>query len=445
MEVTTVDGEEPTCDYISPPDGLSGLTIDNATKVPGRLRKWRNGEVVYDSGDYVEGASGMRIKIRGNTSAYEPKKPFKVKLEKKADLLCRDDEAYADKEWLLMKDDNDIEANELLHLMIGLQVAERCGMPWEPKSEFVNLMVNGDYRGVYILCESIKRGKTRVDVNKDTGFIIERDPYWWKEDLFFTTDRHQINYTFKYPEADDVTAEQVDTIKTQMDKVEDAIWNGQLDTLVDLDNMARWLMAHDILGTWDAIGSNIYLVKYDDSPDSKIQMGPLWDFGSIMRMTGEWANVHTGEEFYFHYLLDMAASVNIPFIEAYQTAWDERGKYVPDEMVAFLTAFLASDVAVSLQKSNHWDMARWQLLKPSVKEMVQQAITWFKERKEWMSETLVPMRIGEIRQDPWTETVGNDVRYYDLGGIPAAANTKGIRIRVDHQSGRERAVKIYVP
>ena len=443
VEVTTVDGEEPTCDYLSPPDGLSGLTIDNATKVPGRLRIWRHGEYVYDSGEYVKDTTGMRIKIRGNTSAYEKKKSFKVKLEKKADLLFRDDDAYRDREWLLMKDDQNVKGGELLHLMIGLRAASLCGMPWQPQAEFVNLMMNGDYRGVYMLCESIKCDKMRVDIDHDKGFIIERDPYWWKEDFFFATDRHRMHYTFKHPDDDDVTIEEVDRVKAMMDEVENAIWNGGIDALVDIDIMATWLMAHDILGTWDSLGSNIYLTRHDDAPDSKILMGPLWDFGSIMRMEGNWASVHTGEAFYFHYLLHLAASVNRPFIEAYQSAWERRGKYVPDEMVDYLTTFLASDEAEALQTSNQWDVERWNRPYLSVEEMAEKAIVWFGQRKEWLSSAVETMAIDDIRYEAPSASKKHVVRYYDLGGATASQEGKGLRIRIEQTEDGRLAVKTY--
>ena len=87
VEVTTVGGEEPTCDYLSPPPYATGHGITNATKVPGRLRIIDSGECVYDSGDFDGEDGGMTIKIRGNSSAYQAKKPYKVRLRRKADLL----------------------------------------------------------------------------------------------------------------------------------------------------------------------------------------------------------------------------------------------------------------------------------------------------------------------------------------------------------------------
>ena len=87
LYIQTVDSEEPTCDYVSAPAGCMGKTIANATKVPGRMiiYQWLDemDSVLYDSGDYEKDVSGMTIKIRGNTSAYYEKKPYKIKLQKK--------------------------------------------------------------------------------------------------------------------------------------------------------------------------------------------------------------------------------------------------------------------------------------------------------------------------------------------------------------------------
>lgn len=267
VEVTTVGGEEPTCDYLSPPPYSTGSGIANATKVPGRLRIYDKGEYVYDSGDYIKDVGGMTIRIRGNSSAYQDKKPFKVKLEGKADLLCRgNDDIFKDKDWLLMKEEFLPEGGTLLNLMVGLETARQCGMPWEPQARFVNLTVNGDYRGIYMLCESVERNeRCRIDVDKETGYIVEYDPYWWNEDVYFSTSRHEKKYTFKYPEPEDVTTEQMDYIRDVLNQLEDAIWKGDYPSLMDVESMATWLMAHDLLGTTDAYGSNIFITKYDDT------------------------------------------------------------------------------------------------------------------------------------------------------------------------------------
>ena len=106
LVVTTVNGEEPTYDRADPPTDCFGLSIMNATKVPARMTISVDGKVVYDSGDYEKDKGGLTVKVRGNTTAFHSKKPYKLKLQKKADLLCRGDEKFKDKEWALIKDEN---------------------------------------------------------------------------------------------------------------------------------------------------------------------------------------------------------------------------------------------------------------------------------------------------------------------------------------------------
>ena len=69
ITIETEDGEEPTCEYVEHPEGMAGYGTRNATKVPGRLTITLGDELLFDSGPYAKDSSGMRIKIRGNSSA----------------------------------------------------------------------------------------------------------------------------------------------------------------------------------------------------------------------------------------------------------------------------------------------------------------------------------------------------------------------------------------
>ena len=142
LTITTVNGEVPTYERADPPKGCIGLSIKNATKVPARMTISVDGKVVYDSGDYEKDKSGLTIKVRGNTSAYAYKRPFKLKLQKKADLLRRGDKKFNDKDWALIKD-------EKLRSKMGLKINELLGIQWTPSYEYVNLVFNGEYHGVY--------------------------------------------------------------------------------------------------------------------------------------------------------------------------------------------------------------------------------------------------------------------------------------------------------
>ena len=101
--INTVNNEEPTCEFVTSPEGAAGKSITNATKVPCSITIRLHDEILYESGLYKADTSGATIKIRGNTSTKLRAKPYKLKLEKKADLLLRDDDdKYKDKEFLLL-------------------------------------------------------------------------------------------------------------------------------------------------------------------------------------------------------------------------------------------------------------------------------------------------------------------------------------------------------
>ena len=187
--INTVDGEEPTAEYTYPPDGAYGRGIKNATKVPAQMKIFKDGKskAIYDSGEYVKKTSGLTIKLRGNTSvSLTGKSPYKLKLQKKADLLAdllgRSEKEYKDKDWILLKDGTS------LNTFVGMAVADLAGTSWTPEFAFVNVVINDNYRGTYLLIEAISDGEKRINIAED-GYIIERDAYWWNEDVKFITTR----------------------------------------------------------------------------------------------------------------------------------------------------------------------------------------------------------------------------------------------------------------
>ena len=155
--IETNNYEEPTFDKVITPEGCWGNGITNAQKVPGRMLIVYEKKILYDSEK-----EGIKIKVRGNTTAYEEKKPYKIKLSKAADLLLRgDDKKYADKDWCLIKD-------ELLMAKVGFYLGELIGMTWTPRYKYVNLVMNSKYLGPYMLIEAVEKNNS-CRLNVDAG------------------------------------------------------------------------------------------------------------------------------------------------------------------------------------------------------------------------------------------------------------------------------------
>lgn len=417
--VETINQEEPTCDYVTPPPGAWGAGITNATKVPGRVQVIKKAEgIVFDSGEYEKGESGMTIKIRGNTSAYDDKKPYKIKLQVKKDMLHRsaeDGKDYRDKDWLLIKETH-------LNTLIGFKVNQIMGLQWTPSFEYVNLIFNNDYRGVYMLCEAVGRNKDcRLNVDKDSGYIAEVDSYWWNEDVYFKSNAGKY-FTFKYPDSDDITPEQIQHFEERISEFEQSLVNGTYENYIDIDSFTSWLLAHDILGTWDSGGSNIYLTLYDLSAEAKLTMANLWDFDSIMKQEAEFARIHTDPFFYYPTLFDYS-----DFSSAYHEKWISVHKMVFQTIKDYINEFAVSEAGNALAASHPYDKQRWGSAGKNVTTAAHDAIDWFERREVWLTDTLSNMGIVSI---PNIEEVHAPIaNTYDLFGRKVSTKSNGLLIR----------------
>lgn len=428
VQIETVDGVLPTCDFVSAPEGCWGSGITNKTKVPSRMTIQKGTEMIYDSGDYVKDKSGLTIAIRGNSSAYSAKKPYKLKLQKKADLLMRgDDKTYKDKQWLLLKDDWSIS----LCSMIGWKVGELVGLQWTPKFQFVNVTINGDYKGVYMLAEAVKEKAGRLDIDVDSGYIIEYDAYWWNEDLSLDQGAYYsyapMRYTFKYPDSEDITNEQLDYIQQNINNVEAAIADGTYPDYIDIESFATWLLTHDILGTADNGGSNIYLTKYDNTEDSKLTMANLWDLDTIMKIEDSWATIHIMRGYYFYWLF---LNDNKAFAKAYVDKWNELSPTFVNQISSFLDDFAASDEAKALDLSRTLDGQRWNIVSRNVENEVEAAKTWFTNRKTWLDEHVAEIDLSTDINKLTSKKEASSQPVYHLSGYRMpSGSVNGIMVK----------------
>ena len=106
--ITTTDGTEPTSTGVLAPEGLIGASITDIVPKEAQMQIYRADTLWYDSGDYEKDESGIRIRHRGNTSAYFlENKPYKLSLEKKANLIEAEKGDTIDrrsKDWVLINE-----------------------------------------------------------------------------------------------------------------------------------------------------------------------------------------------------------------------------------------------------------------------------------------------------------------------------------------------------
>ena len=136
---------------------------DRETEIPAKLQIW---------GEHAPESEIMKLTIRGrgNTSwTNMPKKSYKIEFIDKQSMLGMP----KDRDWALIANyaDKTLMRNYLMyHLSAELDAY------YAPRCEFVEVYLNKEYLGVYLLTETIKIGKNRVNIpNNENSYIVEID------------------------------------------------------------------------------------------------------------------------------------------------------------------------------------------------------------------------------------------------------------------------------
>lgn len=230
-------------------------------------------------GDTVMEQTPMLIEGRGNYTWTVPKKPYKIKFQNAVQLL----DLPEGKKFALLANYHD---PGLIHAALGFTAGKLLDFGWVPSYAYVELVLNGEYVGNYQLVESIQARKNRIDIDKKTGFILE-EVYPDRLDVervhFFSSLEHRL-YEFKDPDGEDVSEEQKAYAEEVIDEMERNLSDADADwrESVDVKSFVTWYYWVNVFNLYEC---NTYLVKQANTSDSKIKMGPVWDFDWGMGLT----------------------------------------------------------------------------------------------------------------------------------------------------------------
>jgi len=232
-----------------------------------------NGNMIIKNEGEIVSENSMRIKGRGNATWTYEKKPYKIKLDKKAPILGMEEA----KDWVLLANYTD---KTLMRVGISLYLSRLMQFPWTCDDRFVELVLNGEYMGNYQLVEPVEQGTNRVNI-PDDGYLFERDGYYDQEPNYFVSTMGY-GFSFKNPDPeDDLTPQQWEYIKNYMDEFESILQSSTFDDplegyirFIDKPSFVKWFVFQNIMANMD---TNVYMVK-EDMGDSKVEMYPVWDF-----------------------------------------------------------------------------------------------------------------------------------------------------------------------
>lgn len=265
-------GAKGEIDFLS--TGLPVLIIETVDKknVESKFDYLKSMIVIIESGDTIMHDSVL-IRGRGNSTWNQPKKQYKLKFYDGKDFFG----FKKNKHFALVGNYVD---KSLMRNAIGLKLSEILDFPWSPKGEYVELVINGDHLGTYMLCETVREGKNRISIDK-TGFFVEDDWHYLSEPVYFVSKEYKYGFSFKYPDEDDLDEMSFQYIENTINSFECMLKDyesfGSHDYLneIDVESFARYFYHANVLMNMDP---NRWYVKYDNTGESKIQMGPPWDF-----------------------------------------------------------------------------------------------------------------------------------------------------------------------
>ena len=214
------------------------------------------------------------IRERGNYSRSFPKKPYRIKFDKKQHVL---DAPAKAKKWTLINNYGD---KTLMRNLLAFEISRKMGMPYTPYGRAVDVLLNGEYKGCYQLCDQVNVNKNRVNITEITpqdisgtaltgGYFFEIDAYADQERKWFWSSGGN-PVVIKSPDEDSIQTVQFNYIKSHFNKME-----SQWKQYLDLNTFLRHFLVGELSGNTDTYWS-VFMYKQRD--DDIVYTGPVWDF-----------------------------------------------------------------------------------------------------------------------------------------------------------------------
>jgi hypothetical protein len=238
--------------------------------------------------------------VRGTSTATYTKKPYKLKFDKSP----KNTTVFgmgADKSWTLLASYLD---QSFVRDKVGLDLGRAIAgpIPWTPDSRFVELFVNDQYRGSYLMTESVKIDGDRVTVDPATGMIMEVDNAVGSSSTGFTSSKG-VPIVFKDPDErktladgsvdpEGVTTEKLNAIKARVNLFESKLYSSttraQYQDYLDEASAVDFQFIKEFTKDNDADFNSSHYFSWDQTIDStdplnplqdgRFHFGPAWDF-----------------------------------------------------------------------------------------------------------------------------------------------------------------------
>ena len=226
----------------------------------------------------------LNIRWRGHSTLTCEKKSYRIKLDEKASLLG----INSDRDWYLIANHPD---KTLMRNMVAMRISQICGMSWTPKMLPVELWLNGDFKGNYMLSEHKEVNDNKVKIHpagpKDNeGEALTGDYYFEIESDMdqpagFWTSIYREPVMFREPE--EPTEAQIEYCREYFEAMERSIQDGDFsagghrayEDYIDVESFVNHYIIQEFCKPVDVLRKSTFLTK---TRGGKLAFCHVWDF-----------------------------------------------------------------------------------------------------------------------------------------------------------------------
>lgn len=221
--------------------------------------------------------SNAEIKGRGNTSWIAPKKSYQIKFNKKQNPFGIGKDK--NKKWVLIANhyDDTLIKNKLMNdLCVNSELSSI------PNSIFVDLYINSEYIGNYLLCDKIEVNSGRIQLDDEDGGIFELDDsFYHEEEHYFKTPITRDFYALKEAVNEDRAINTINDFRKNLVALENELFAGKTEwnsikKKIDIDSFIKFYLINEFSKNLDTYFSSKYF--YKNGSNDVIHMGPTWDY-----------------------------------------------------------------------------------------------------------------------------------------------------------------------
>lgn len=405
VHITTEDSIKSKTEYVE-----GKLYIDNV--------------VAEDYAAVASAESPMLIGIRGRgnwtwTGNFE-KKAYKIKLAQKTPLLGM----AANKHFALLAHADG--SNPFLRNAAAFHTSIMLRLDFTPAERPVELYLNGEYRGLYFLTETVRLGSNRVDITEQSdmetddeaitgGWLIELDNNNDSQQLKFSTKGTDLGWlwvTYHSPEV--LSSEQRDYLRSQINTLVQRIYTDdksstEWEEMIDVESLARYYMTCEILDHTEGFLGSCYL--YKDRGEQRWKFGPVWDFGNAFN------SGHKKDEFCYNYTNGWYPGlineiVKFPrFQQQVRRVWDEFYPSMYDGLRHYLTWY-----AQYIHDAAECDRQRWGYA-DGIDRQLEKCLNYLEQKKDFLMSQWNDSKIMEY-QNSVKETIAEEAeeQIYNISG-----------------------------